>query len=124
MLNTYFGGTLTQDLESERQIFHPYHSNHLVKTEKGGWFWKTFGPSFYVNSYHHQAIDSLGKDLIPTSYTTDKQIIESIEHCTLPIRAVQWHPERMFGDNRFDVQGPDMAPYFKEFCRLCVQGGT
>ena len=76
-----------------------------------------------VNSHHHQAVESLGADLIATAWTTDG-IIEALED-PRPDRfivAVQWHPElgwekdslsqrlfRVFVDEAANVQQPDLA---------------
>lgn len=119
ILNTYFQGTLTQDLEHDRGIDHPYHSVHNLTTVGRSWLNETFGESFQVNSYHHQAIDRLGEGLIPTAFSHNGQIIEGVEHQELPVVAVQWHPERMTGTERFDDAGPDMAAYFSHFCEMC-----
>lgn len=96
-LNVYFGGTLNQHI-----INHPTNSDglreelvHNVKGQKLGS--KMFG----VNSMHHQAIDKLGDDLEVILEECDDKgrlvtgIIEAIKHKTLPIIAVQWHPEEI-----------------------------
>ena len=47
-----------------------------------------------VNSHHHQAVESVGADLIATAWTTDG-VIEAMED-PRPDRfvlGVQWHPE-------------------------------
>lgn len=119
ILNTYFGGTLIQDLEHDRGFVHPYHSVHDLTTVECSWLRKTFGAVLQVNSYHHQAIDCLGEGLIPVAFSHDGQIVEGIEHRELPILAVQWHPERMTGPDRYDMDGPDMAAYFSHFCEMC-----
>ena len=62
------------------------------------------GPFAYTNSFHHQAIDRIGKDLVVTG-TTGDDVIEAIE---LPshsfVLGVQWHPESML----------DSAPNMKQ----------
>jgi putative glutamine amidotransferase len=47
-----------------------------------------------VNSHHHQAIESVGADLIATAWTTDG-VIEAMEDPRPDrfVMAVQWHPE-------------------------------
>jgi putative glutamine amidotransferase len=50
--------------------------------------------AFVVNSHHHQAIETLGADLVATAWASDG-IIEALED-PRPDRfvvAVQWHPE-------------------------------
>ena len=47
-----------------------------------------------VMSSHHQATDSLGKDLRPIAYSADERIIEGIAHLRYPnVIGVQFHPE-------------------------------
>jgi putative glutamine amidotransferase len=47
-----------------------------------------------VNSFHHQAVDDLGKGLVVSARSVEDQVIEGIEmpgrHFVL---GVQWHPE-------------------------------
>ena len=49
----------------------------------------------------------------------EKQAVEAFSHKTLPIWAVQWHPERMTGRERLTREGPDMEPLFQLFCDRC-----
>lgn len=48
---------------------------------------------FMINSYHHQAINNLGKGLINLGVSDG--IIELIHHEKYPIFAMQWHPEKL-----------------------------
>ena len=52
------------------------------------------GGFFKANSYHHQAVGRLAPGLRAAAYADDGQI-EALEHESLPILGVQWHPERM-----------------------------
>lgn len=67
-------------------------------------------PVMEVNSYHHQTIDRLGKDLRAIAVHRD-QTIEAIIHKTFSILAVQWHPEKMEDDV--------IIPYFLHACATC-----
>jgi len=102
VLNVSRGGTLIQDIRSQvpGAIKHeqgaprnrPSHSvkispgsklNQIIETE-----------DLLVNSHHHQAIDTLGADLVSTAWSADG-VIEAFED-PRPDRfvlAVQWHPE-------------------------------
>jgi len=102
VLNVSRGGTLIQDIRSQvpGAIKHeqgaprnrPSHSvkispgsklNQIIETE-----------DLLVNSHHHQAIDTLGADLVSTARSADG-VIEAFED-PRPDRfvlAVQWHPE-------------------------------
>ena len=88
-INVFFGGTLFQDILGHR------NTSHLVGTVPGTYTASLTGNFFKTNSYHHQAIDQLGQDLDAAAYSKDDGIVEAIEHRTLPILGVQWHPERM-----------------------------
>jgi putative glutamine amidotransferase len=102
VLNVSRGGTLIQDIRSQlpEAIKHeqgaprerPSHSvkvsagsklNEIIKTE-----------DLLVNSHHHQAIETLGADLVETAWSSDG-LIEAIEDPRADrfVVAVQWHPE-------------------------------
>jgi len=119
LLNTALGGDLVQDLKEERGIDHPYHSIHSVRSAEGSWFRETFGGTFTVNSYHHQAIGRLGDGLRAVVTAEDGRIIEAVEHETLPVFAVQWHPERQTGEHPYDPEAADMTPLFRRFADAC-----
>lgn len=102
VLNVFRGGTLIQDIESQvpRAIKHEQGSprdrpSHCVKVAKSGLLSSLVQDEpVVVNSHHHQAIDKVGSDLVPTAWTPDG-LIEAIEdprpgHFVL---GVQWHPE-------------------------------
>ena len=79
---------------------------------------KLYGPSFVVNSSHHQAVDRLGNDLTATAYWNDTYI-EGFEHCSQRIYGVQWHPERMcVNEKRTDtVDGIKIFEWFLTICK-------
>ena len=98
LINVHFGGTIRQHManadkhewKGKDQFHHVYH----VGCGRTDFFHQLYGSSAYVNSAHHQAIDKLGKCLCPICQSYDG-VIEAISHKTLPIWAVQWHPERI-----------------------------
>ncbi|RHM62579.1 gamma-glutamyl-gamma-aminobutyrate hydrolase family protein [Erysipelatoclostridium sp. AM42-17] len=85
-INVYFGGTLKQ------HIVHHQGTQHLIYPVKNSLLSQYIPHPIQVNSYHHQAIDQLGKHLKITAYSSDS-IIEAIEGKN--ILAFQWHPEKM-----------------------------
>lgn len=103
-LNVAFGGTLVQDIPSERQgsLDHDAASNrgsrvHDVEIELGSRLESVLGTSrLRANSFHHQSLDRLGEGLRVTAMAPDG-IIEAAEW----VRddwwavAVQWHPEEL-----------------------------
>ncbi len=103
ILNVACGGTIHQDLRSldVETINHMQTSllrrdiSHKVSFTPNSHIHKILGPFAYTNSFHHQAIDSLGNDLIVTG-TTGDDMIEAIEMPSHSfVVGVQWHPENM-----------------------------
>ena len=94
VLNVYFGGTLRQHIEGHSQI-DGHDRLHPVCAE-GGLLRTLYDPRFAVNSAHHQAVDTLGTGLKVLA-RADDGTVEAVGHRTLPVFAVQWHPERLCG---------------------------
>ena len=120
VIHAYFGGTLWQDLPSQKGVNHR-GTLHNIKCEKGSILYRLFGEEFEVNSFHHQAAKDMGECMRATAWS-DEGIIEAIEHESLPIWAVQYHPERLFGAERkkgsvaqATDNTPDTLVFFKDF---------
>ena len=99
ILNVALGGTLYQDLDSERPGPVPHGdeaSRHAVRVEPGSLLARTLGtPSASVNSRHHQAIRDLAPGLKAVAWAEDG-VIEGAEPADASAPwtvAVQWHPE-------------------------------
>ena len=103
ILNFACGGTIYQDLDnvdfevinhmqtslSRRDVSHKVFFAPKTKMHR------FLGDFAYTNSFHHQAVDRLGHDLIVSGSTGD-DIIEAIEMPSHPFAiGVQWHPESM-----------------------------
>lgn len=120
LLNIAFGGTLHQDIENskEHSSFSDYDLIHPVVARKNSFISELYDDSFWVNSFHHQAINKLGNDLEVTMTASDGKTIEGIKHKILPVFGVQWHPERMcFSKRRNDtVDGKIIFEYFIKMC--------
>ena len=120
LINIYFGGSLIQDIEeSELHTSHDgVDESHSVTADKDSIVGGIYGESFRVNSAHRQVVKELAKDLRATATWGDKYI-EAIEHTTLPIFGVQWHPERMcFSKARPDtVDGSKIIKHFIDTCK-------
>ena len=107
LINVALGGTLFQDLPSERPgtIDHsPKHARdartHVVRLQPESRAALALGATeVTVNSVHHQAIRELGKGLVATGWSEDG-LIEAAESEAGAswILAVQWHPEEMHAD--------------------------
>ena len=94
VLNVYFGGTLRQHIKGHSQI-DGGDRLHEINTAPG-LLRALYGARCTVNSAHHQAIWRLGTGLQVLA-CADDGTVEAIGHRTLPVFAVQWHPERLCG---------------------------
>lgn len=116
LLNVAFGGSLIQDLGPVGNLFHrrtpgiPKDKVHSVRTLEGSTLAALYGPMFASNSAHHQAVDRLGEGFTATAWS-ESGVIEAMEHTSLPILAVQFHPERM----SYALRRPDTADGAKLF---------
>lgn len=102
VLNVSRGGTLIQDIKShvpeaikhEQGAPRDRASHRINVAEKTRLSKLAEAEMLAVNSHHHQAIETLGANLIATAWSADS-IIEALED-PRPDRfvvAVQWHPE-------------------------------
>lgn len=124
VINVFFGGTLVQDILSERKtdIKHSqsapsYVPTHKVNVVKDSLIYKIFGKSAEVNSFHHQSIDNLAKDF-KVSATANDGIVEAIEYKGKDdfILGVQWHPELL------SSKIISMQNIFDMFVEICKSG--
>ncbi|WP_078914106.1 gamma-glutamyl-gamma-aminobutyrate hydrolase family protein [Streptomyces sp. NRRL S-37] len=92
LLNVALGGTLAQHIDGHAEgpgVF----GHHPVKPVPGTLYGGIAPEQTSVPTYHHQAVDRLGTDLIPSAYAEDGTV-EAIELPTSPwVLGVQWHPE-------------------------------
>ena len=93
-LNVSFGGTLHQHILGHAQVCGRDHL-HVVHAAPG-LLRELYGTRFTVNSAHHQAVGTLGEGLQVLACAPDGTV-EAIAHESLPVFAVQWHPERLCG---------------------------
>ncbi len=113
ILNVFFGGTLVQDVPSEKggPICHGKTDlaagaptgdlEHRAVLSQGSRLEKLAGTTqVTINSSHHQAIDRPGKELAVTCRSEDG-VIEGVEWTggSNWILGAQWHPERMPEDS-------------------------
>jgi putative glutamine amidotransferase len=103
MFNVALGGTLIMDLEKSgfknHRMQNGQQKSHKIEVHSNSVLSKVIGSgSKIVNTYHHQAIDDIGKDLKVSARSTDG-VIEAAEWNNpvgkSPLLLVQWHPERM-----------------------------
>ncbi len=99
IINIYFGGTLIQHIRTAAA--HQSDEGDLIHqtwTTKNSFLYEVYGSRFVTNSAHHQAVGRLGRRLHIIQETTD-HVPEAVIHDSLPVAAVQWHPERMCMDH-------------------------
>jgi len=102
VLNVSRGGTLIQDIESQwvNAIKHEQgaprdrHSHRVRLLEDSTVGQLAGSDSVAVNSHHHQAIGTLGRELVATAWAPDS-LVEAVEDPRSDrfVLGVQWHPE-------------------------------
>lgn len=121
LLNVALGGTLYQDMSEietpahlHSQICPRMEKIHEVTIDPESVTGRLFGKCIKVNSFHHQSIKKLGRDLQVVATAPDG-IIEAVEMKGKPfIVGIQWHPEML-------LQADDeMLPLFQELIRHSV----
>ncbi len=110
VLNVHRGGTLIQDIASELPgaIKHqqgaprdrPSHAVRLLAESRLAGL--RSASQALVNSHHHQAVETVGRDLIAAAWAADN-LIEAIEDTRADrfAIAVQWHPEMGWKQDSF-----------------------
>jgi putative glutamine amidotransferase len=112
VMNVALGGTLHGDVEASGFRAHTSHSatpmKHEIEIEPNSLLSGLAGGLRQsVNSYHHQAVDALGKGLMKAAQSEDG-IIEAAEWSSKEgmsfLLLVQWHPERTIeGGEKFSA---------------------
>ncbi|MFJ2734005.1 MULTISPECIES: gamma-glutamyl-gamma-aminobutyrate hydrolase family protein [unclassified Streptomyces] len=92
LLNVALGGTLVQHIDGHTEDVGVFGA-HPVTPVAGTRYAAVVPEETYVPTYHHQAVDRLGKGLRASAHATDGTV-EAVE---LPgdrfALGVQWHPE-------------------------------
>lgn len=110
LLNVAMGGTLFQDLPSQRPgpLVHEQeapvgHHWHALSVQAGSRLHEVFGAEkLFINSFHHQGIDRLGEGLAAVAWAEDG-LVEGVEGTEHPwLFGVQWHPERGEASTRLE----------------------
>lgn len=104
LINIAFGGTLYQDIPSQRPAYHIKHVqdlpteavSHSASVTPGSQLAAILGQSeLMVNSLHHQAVQTIAPGFRAVAFAADS-VIEAIEAWPdRPILGVQWHPESL-----------------------------
>jgi microsomal dipeptidase-like Zn-dependent dipeptidase/gamma-glutamyl-gamma-aminobutyrate hydrolase PuuD len=105
LINVVFGGTLYQDIPSQRtgkplikhvQQMPGEYASHHVSIAPGSQLAAIIGEgSQDVNTFHHQAVKDIAPGFRVAAYSPDS-IVEAIEAWPeRPVMGVQWHPEAL-----------------------------
>lgn len=125
VLNVSRGGNLTQDLPSQRpsDVEHRQPQagstpTHDVRLELGSLTAGCLGAhEIEVNSFHHQAVDRLGRGLRPVGWAADG-VVEALEATDRSFTvAVQWHAESM-------IHSPEQDRLLAAFGQAAVSYGA
>jgi len=103
LMNVYRGGSLIQFLPEQkpdalehRRLPNQEPGRHPIRLDPDSQLGRAIGKrDVSVNTYHKQAVKTIGKGLRVIATAPDG-VIEAFEDPTLPLfAAVQWHPERL-----------------------------
>lgn len=121
VINVALGGTLYQDLPSERpsevkhqQVEEKNAHSHDVLIKRNSPLFDLMGVErLRGNSFHHQAIKTLGQGLTVTAVAEDGVIEAVIYEGARYLRGYQWHPERLCGKDDYSHR------IFRDFICAC-----
>ena len=97
IINVYFNGSLIQHLPNYKQHVRIDGVDNIntLKVDKNSYLYDLYKTEELItNSSHHQAVDKVGDGFRVVAMCDD--VIEAMQHKTLPIWTTQYHPERMF----------------------------
>lgn len=126
IINTYYGGTLHQDLsyiEGKTEVIKhnqnqtPNLLSHSILTKEDSILRTIVGANVLVNSFHHQVIDTVAPNFKVSAVAPDG-CVEAIESKgSHYIMGVQWHPE-MLADTQ-----ENMKNIFSDLIKVASKGG-
>lgn len=112
-LNVFLGGTLHQHIEYHSDFKTRADGCHNVHIAPGSKLSSLMPEEIFVNSLHHQAADTLGRDLTVAARAEDGTV-EALELTGHPFCiTVQWHPEHLSSTR------PDQQAIFDAFVSAC-----
>jgi len=85
-IGEYYGATL-------KKAIQPMHGKISLCHHNEHWLFKNVPHTFEVMRYHSLVIDDVPREQLTITAQTDEKEIMAISHKTLPIQAVQFHPE-------------------------------
>lgn len=120
LMNVFYGGTLYQDIKyvdtniQHRQKWLADLPTHNINILENNILFEIFGKKARTNSFHHQMIKDLGRELTSIA-TANDGVIEAIQNKNYPFfYGVQWHPEMMASRGNLG-----MKKIFDKFIESC-----
>ena len=111
IINVALGGALIQALPTAGS--HTWHNGdryHPTTIAADSLLYSLYGNYLITGSAHHQAVCTLGNGLKAVQHAHDG-VIEGVEHVTLPILGIQWHPERLCNLDTVPSTKPALHPF-------------
>lgn len=125
LMNVLEGGTLYQDIPTEYRASVPVEHHmcapydrtvHRVFLEKNCPLCQALGrEELQVNSYHHQAVKEIGKNLVVMARAEDGLVEAVYRPDRRFVWGVQWHPEFIY------QKDADALKIFKVFVAACKE---
>ncbi|MEN0057293.1 MAG: type 1 glutamine amidotransferase [Bdellovibrio sp.] len=123
LMNVFRGGTLFQDLPTQRTsaVFHYQQelydkATHMVEVQKGGVFENIYPAQGEIVSIHHQGVKNLGADL-KVEATSEDGLIEAFSSTDGSFFVgVQWHPEFHLDDEERFLRSEPLMKIFMQAC--------
>ena len=120
LMNVFYGGTLYQDIKyidtniQHKQKWLADLPTHDINILENNILFEIFGKKARTNSFHHQMIKDLGKELTSIA-TANDGVVEAIQNKNYPFfYGVQWHPEMMASRGNLG-----MKKIFDKFIESC-----
>ena len=120
LMNVFYGGTLYQDIKyvdtniQHKQKWLADLPTHDINILENNILFEIFGKKARTNSFHHQMIKDLGRELTSIA-TANDGVIEAIQNKNYPFfYGVQWHPEMMASRGNLG-----MKKIFDKFIESC-----
>ncbi|MDR2096719.1 MAG: gamma-glutamyl-gamma-aminobutyrate hydrolase family protein [Treponema sp.] len=103
VINVALGGTLKPLAPGDD--LHNSSSSHGIEITTTGGLGAALSGLAQVNSFHGLLLDKIGENLEKVAVSSDGEV-EALQHTSLPIFGVLWHPEREL------VTGSEIFKYF------------
>jgi len=128
ILNVFFGGTLYQDILTQRPDSLTHRDagiydkiKHGITFRENGLLNRIYGKKHpaCVNSVHHQAIKEISNELEIEAWCTEDQVVEAVSWKGAEsgkVMAIQWHPEFSYVLENEIIPADPVYDHFLAYC--------